>query len=387
MASPGAPLCESCHAPLDVKLDEASRKSGRSSVACSCGENATYETPEAARQMAPLLATICTEHRTDRRDVKVDATESAIAVRCPGCDAPLQASEGTKFITCTYCHTQARIPDRTWFKISKKEHVAEPMWLLFQNPSKVRGDVTELQRLADQKKDARDLESQREHEREVRSAQEAEQRQLEYAKKEKLRTAERAAEEEAREQRQRDKASSERTSTIVGFGVFAAFGIFLLVASILGQREKDAERDADKPKPECDDQNLNVCLDIAAASAAGGHYDDAVKDYETACNGGVSRACSAADALCTSLKASLDTRLEHYENYCTKNVFSECVLAGTMYATANGDGLGRDEPKAAGLFKKACDGGDADGCQALAASCKRGVKEACPAHVDAGHKH
>ena len=174
---------------------------------------------------------------------------------------------------------------------------------------------------------------------------------------------------------------------IVGFSVFGAFAVFLIGAAIVGQRQKDAEQAADIPKPECDAQNLKVCLDTAGASAAGGHYDDAVKDYETACNAGISRACTAADALCTSLKASLDTRLQHYEDYCTKNVFASCVLAGTMYATANGDGLAKDEPKAAGLFKKACDGGDADGCQALAASCKRGVKEACPAHVDAEHRH
>jgi len=71
----------------------------------------------------------------DIADVFDDVENSRRPIQCPSCGAPLPASQETKFATCTFCHTVSRIPDRTWFQLSGKEPVREPMWLYFRGHS------------------------------------------------------------------------------------------------------------------------------------------------------------------------------------------------------------------------------------------------------------
>ncbi|MEO8875305.1 MAG: hypothetical protein ABI461_06950 [Polyangiaceae bacterium] len=80
-------------------------------------------------------------------------------------------------------------------------------------------------------------------------------------------------------------------------------------------------------------------------------------------------------------------RMQHYERYCVLEKFDACNAAGNLYVHANGDGLGKDESAASKLLEKSCDGGNKAGCDLLAQSCMRGVKQSCPPQVDAGHHH
>ena len=138
-ASPGYPRCAKCHAQLEIGAEGDS-----TTTSCSCGEKASYEIPKtASRMMRSLRALVADEHRTDRKAVKDNSNASAIAVACPSCNAPLDVNESSKFITCTFCNTTSRIPDRTWFRISGKEPKTQPIWLLFQGKSARRTALEE----------------------------------------------------------------------------------------------------------------------------------------------------------------------------------------------------------------------------------------------------
>jgi hypothetical protein len=386
LASPGHPLCDACHKPLDVKLDGAPR-SGRASTTCACGETASYEAPAAARRMSPpLTAVICSEHRVDRKDVRVDATESAIAVRCPGCDAPLPADGESKFVTCSYCHTQARIPDRTWFKLSKKTHVPEKMWLLFQGDSGTRRDLLEKQRRNHQHLENETREKKRREERMAREAEESVARAKAAAEKEKSREVERATELADRERQKAEAKHSERVMLVVVFGVMAIGMVAIGVYETGQDNAREAARVAhEKSIPHCNAETPADCMKTAAGDFPDS-YGAAIDDYETACNAGYQPACDAVEALCQQPKIDISARLEHYERYCKLKKFDACNVAGNLYVHANGDGLAKDENAASKLFKQSCDGGNKAGCDLLAQSCKRGVQLSCPATADAGAK-
>jgi TPR repeat protein len=126
------------------------------------------------------------------------------------------------------------------------------------------------------------------------------------------------------------------------------------------------------------------CMHAAEAAAKAGNYGTAVDDYDHACSGGYAPACAAVETYVASTKVGITTRLGHYEKQCDGGKLDACDSAGLLYANANGDGLARDEPRAASLYKKACGGGVSAGCDLLAQACRRGVNEACPDHTDGG---
>ncbi len=386
LASPGHPLCDACHKPLDVKLDAAPR-TGRASTTCACVETASYEAPASARKMSPpLTAVICSEHRVDRKDVRVDATESAIAVRCPGCDAPLPANTESKFVTCSYCHTQARIPDRTWFKLSKKTHVPEKMWLLFQGDSGTRRDLLEKQRRNHANLENEARERKRREERIAREAEESVARAKAAAEKEKNGELERAAEAAERDRKRAEDERSGRMTFVVVIGVTAIGMVAIGVYETSQDNAREAARVAhEKSIPHCNADTPADCMKTAQSDLPR-NYGPAIDDYETACNAGYQPACDAVEALCQSPTIDIGARLEHYERYCALKKFDACNVAGNLYVNANGRGLAKDENAASKLFKQSCDGGNTAGCDLLAQSCKRGVQLSCPATTDAGAK-
>jgi hypothetical protein len=138
-ASPGHPLCARCRAPLEVTFDAAAR----TRAACEgCAESAEYVVPSAARKMMHALhAIVAAEHRADRAAVLVEATETAIVVKCPICSAPLPIDQESKIVTCKFCSTSSRIPERTWARLRGGAAVVESMWLLFQGPSPLRQET------------------------------------------------------------------------------------------------------------------------------------------------------------------------------------------------------------------------------------------------------
>jgi predicted RNA-binding Zn-ribbon protein involved in translation (DUF1610 family) len=140
MAAPGHPLCESCGSPIEVEVHSLSARTH-----CpGCGERADYQMPPQVKAIAPGLVLAMGEPlRTDRPEAKLDATSAgmAIAVRCPNCGAALDLLDGKHFITCVYCKTHCRIPNRTLLAMRRGGDTAEPYWLLFRLPSAKRAQL------------------------------------------------------------------------------------------------------------------------------------------------------------------------------------------------------------------------------------------------------
>ncbi len=411
VASPGAPVCSTCHAVVEPRLDTSAKPLLRAVVSCACGATATYETPPAAREMSTVTMVLSSEHRIDRRHVKVDESAAALAVRCPGCDAPLPMQDETKFVTCAYCHLQARIPDRTWFRISKKTPAPEPMWLLFHGPSRARQSLVARQRELDdeRQKSARRAEHLA-HEREAQAKERLEREQQDAARR-----ASEAALEAAEKERKAQEAKSDRVVAIAVPSVIILFavGIGLSQTVLKGPPSevqaattacnhgdgKACDREgallaSTKPSQAAAAYDMACglnyplgCLHAGALAEKSKNAGPAIEDYEKACSSGVGDACSAVEALAASSKVPVTTRLGHYERGCDAGKLDACNSAGTLYATANGDGLAKDPPRAAALYQRACTGGNAAGCKLLSDACKAGMKEACPAHADAGAPH
>jgi hypothetical protein len=145
--SAGHPLCESCHAMLEVAFDAAQPDAPLAKVTCApCKTSASYGVPRAASRMTKgaLRGAIAAEHRADRAAVKVDQSPTAIAIQCPSCSAPLDAGSESKVVQCKYCNTTSRIPDGAWFRMSGKEPKAETMWLAFSGPSHTHSAAEDL---------------------------------------------------------------------------------------------------------------------------------------------------------------------------------------------------------------------------------------------------
>lgn len=132
----GHPLCETCHGLLSFTADK-----GKAEVSCgACKKAVSYVVPDRALSMThgALRAVISPEHRADHDEVKVDETGAAVAIHCPQCEAPLDASAGTKFVHCKYCNTTSRIPDDVWFRVNGSDPKPTPLWLAFSGMSPER---------------------------------------------------------------------------------------------------------------------------------------------------------------------------------------------------------------------------------------------------------
>jgi hypothetical protein len=102
-----------------------------------------------------LVGVIAVEHAAHRAAVGVQKSPGAMAIVCPSCSAPLPASSDSKFLTCAYCRTVARIPDHTWFQLNGQEPTSEPIWLLFHGESQERAAFERAHRKHEQKLEAR----------------------------------------------------------------------------------------------------------------------------------------------------------------------------------------------------------------------------------------
>jgi hypothetical protein len=230
-ASPGHPLCERCRAPLEITFDPAAR----SRAACkSCDESAEYVVPAAARKMTRALhAIVATEHRADRAEVSVEATDAAITVKCPNCSAPLPIDQASKFLTCRFCNTSARIPDRTWARVRGGAPAVESMWLLFQGPSPLRQETEN--RKAKDEADAR-LHAEKEAMVAERERIQTEARNREYREEEERRQRAAAAEIAEQERRALAEKDARKRMRVVTTVVVAVVAIALGVISFLGIR-------------------------------------------------------------------------------------------------------------------------------------------------------
>ncbi|MGO8998076.1 MAG: hypothetical protein ACLQVI_32555 [Polyangiaceae bacterium] len=222
-ASPGHPPCETCRLPLDVEVTSA----GRSTAVCKAcgGPAAEYGLPAAAQKMMRgLMAIVAAEHRTDRAEVSVEETGAAIAVKCPNCSAPLDVEKDSKLATCKFCKAIARIPDRTWARLSGSAPARESMWLLFRGSSPVRDALDDARERAE-------AEARRQREKEERHAEteriQAEARAKERAEaeaKERARAAEREEEEKKTRALAEQRGKGVRTVVLI-VAVLVALGV------------------------------------------------------------------------------------------------------------------------------------------------------------------
>jgi len=135
-ATPGVPLCERCHVPLEVLVDTDAYKA--QATCPRCHERAVYDTPEGAfDQNGDISAILADDHRCDREAVRVQASPggAAVAVSCPKCNASLPVAGEASMVSCGYCGTPCRIPSRLMAKLSSTPPTPKRWWILFDDDS------------------------------------------------------------------------------------------------------------------------------------------------------------------------------------------------------------------------------------------------------------
>lgn len=240
----GHPLCETCHGLLSFTSDHRN-------VDVSCGACKTvlsYIVPEAAWKTtrSSLRAVISSEHRADHNAVKVVETGAAVAIHCPQCEAPLDASEGAKFLHCKYCNMTSRIPDDVWFRVNGNEPMPVPMWLAFSGPSperretnkrhedKLRSDAKNREIAEERQKRA----LQHAHEQEVKEETKAKKEQVAQAEKEKTEAI--------------AKAKDRRQSIIVAALIFGSMALVTVVTvawELYAHSNPDSDSSESQPAP------------------------------------------------------------------------------------------------------------------------------------------
>ena len=219
----GHPLCETCHGLLGFTVGDAHKVD----VSCgACKTAVSYITPERAVKMThgALRAVISPEHRADHNEVKVVETGAAVAVHCPQCEAPLDASAGTKFVHCKYCNTTSRIPDDIWFRVNGNEPKPIPIWLAFSGMSPERR--LEIKKKTDaERAAARDRQISAEKQaRALKHAQE------ESAREEKIAHQKQLDEESAAKDKAIKEAKEKKQAILVVFGIVV---VSIIVAVIV----------------------------------------------------------------------------------------------------------------------------------------------------------
>lgn len=134
-AGPGFPSCKKCASPFNVRVEN-----GRVHTECSrCGDNADYQLPPRATQTMPgVVAVVADESRTDRMKANVGGDGHVIAIRCPGCGAPLSPSGESRSLTCPFCKALSFVPGKVMARALGRTPKPETWWVLFQGPSKER---------------------------------------------------------------------------------------------------------------------------------------------------------------------------------------------------------------------------------------------------------
>lgn len=135
-ASPGYPLCETCHAPLFAVVEGPHLRIGCE----TCNTVMRYALPAASERIENLPVGIYADDCCiDRPDANmVQGAGGAIAIKCPTCNAGLEARPEQHFVSCTYCRTACRIPSRTLWALHTDKVEAKPFWLLYEGPSRMR---------------------------------------------------------------------------------------------------------------------------------------------------------------------------------------------------------------------------------------------------------
>jgi len=140
-ACPGHPVCAACRVPVTTTVPTR----GVVHTSCpKCRATAVYTMPAGAVNLAPsIVAIVAYEHRSDHPVAKeISAGEGgAVALKCPGCGAPLSAQEQSKILSCKFCGVICRIPFSAMRRYFGEEPKEEIWWVLFSGRSKKRGEL------------------------------------------------------------------------------------------------------------------------------------------------------------------------------------------------------------------------------------------------------
>ena len=148
-AGPGHPLCPACKVPLKVAVqgDQTATRCER------CGKSAEYALPDRARALCEGVRGIMADDmRSDRPPVKAELSGGVLALTCPGCGAGLQGADVGKTVSCTFCNTVSRVPDRLALRYMDRKPVPETWWLQFEGPSPARRALEDTSTLSDEAK-------------------------------------------------------------------------------------------------------------------------------------------------------------------------------------------------------------------------------------------
>jgi hypothetical protein len=140
-AAPGHPVCRRCRVPLVTHVTSP----GAVTTRCpTCNDEARYTLVDAARATHPaLIAAVADEHRSDRPRAQPMPTQAGVvALKCPGCGAPLSLSGDEKVQTCSYCKASCFVAGKNLARFHHKTPEPEIWWLLFQGPSEERAKLT-----------------------------------------------------------------------------------------------------------------------------------------------------------------------------------------------------------------------------------------------------
>jgi LSD1 subclass zinc finger protein len=129
-AGPGHPMCLGCSAPIDAAWN------GGDTACATCGLAVHGARPGKAMPVDRGLVAIL------RRLPAPAVARSAVALTCPTCNAPLTAVEGATQVTCKYCQGTSRLPPAAAVHATREPVAVDAAcWMLFQGPSRRRGDL------------------------------------------------------------------------------------------------------------------------------------------------------------------------------------------------------------------------------------------------------
>ncbi len=140
-AAPGHPVCRRCRVPLSTSVSTP----GTVTTRCpTCSEEASYTLVDASRAAySGLIAAVADEHRTDRPRAQPMPTQSGVvAIKCPGCGAPLSVQGTEKVQTCAYCKASCFVAGKNLARFLNRTPEPEVWWVLFQGPSGERSKLT-----------------------------------------------------------------------------------------------------------------------------------------------------------------------------------------------------------------------------------------------------
>jgi hypothetical protein len=132
----GHPLCDGCRAPLALAV----AKDGTTATCTPCASTVRYGKHKIVDRAGAgaVVGVIAPFAATGRVDLAIAGDDNAdvIALRCPGCAAPVEAAD-KRVIKCGHCDTIAWVPDRAWQAKAPKP----PIWLVMRHAAPAAHDA------------------------------------------------------------------------------------------------------------------------------------------------------------------------------------------------------------------------------------------------------